>query len=124
MTTWTDIPNASVIAGAPPRGSVWTAMRDNIIALSEGAAGAPRILRGALKTTTNSVSGTLSAGSRVTISLDAWSFFPDIRGGATGAFAVEAVNAASANADTPRFSLACNSGTSIAYTVAWRSLAA
>lgn len=48
MTTWTSIPNAAVAAGGRPRGSVVTALRDNPIALAEGASGAPRIVGKAL----------------------------------------------------------------------------
>lgn len=43
MTTWTTIPNAAVAAGGRPRGSVVTALRDNPVAIAEGASGAPRI---------------------------------------------------------------------------------
>jgi hypothetical protein len=43
MTTYTPIANGSVDAGSPVDESLVTALRDNPIALSEGAAGAPRI---------------------------------------------------------------------------------
>lgn len=121
-SNWTDIPNLAVAAGAPPRASVWTAMRDNIIALSEGAAGAPRIVRGALKTATNSVSGTLAANGTVTVALDAWSFFPHIRGGTSGGMAVASITNGTANADTPGFQLSNPFGSTQSYAVAWRSL--
>ena len=43
MTTYSPIANGSVDAGSPIDESLVTALRDNPIALSEGAAGAPRI---------------------------------------------------------------------------------
>jgi len=43
MTTWTTIPNTAVAAGGRPRGSVITALRDNPVAIAEGASGAPRV---------------------------------------------------------------------------------
>lgn len=43
MTTHTTIPNAAVAAGGRPRGSLMTALRDNLYASFEGAFGAPRL---------------------------------------------------------------------------------
>lgn len=43
MTTYSPIANGSVDAGSPVDESLVTALRDNPIALSEGASGAPRI---------------------------------------------------------------------------------
>ncbi len=43
MTTYTPIANGSVDAGSPIDESLVTALRDNPIAISEGASGAPRI---------------------------------------------------------------------------------
>ena len=43
MTTYSPIANGSVDAGSPVDESLVTALRDNPIALSEGATGAPRI---------------------------------------------------------------------------------
>jgi hypothetical protein len=48
MATWTSIPNAAVAAGGRPRGSVVTALRDNPVAITEAAAGAPRIVFAAI----------------------------------------------------------------------------
>lgn len=49
MTTWTTIPNTAVAAGGRPRGSVITALRDNPVAIAEGAAGAPRVAFAAIR---------------------------------------------------------------------------
>lgn len=64
MTTWTSIPNAAVAAGGRPRGSVVTALRDNPIALAEGASGAPRIVGKALDLwlATLTLTGTTAVG--------------------------------------------------------------
>lgn len=43
MTTWTTLPDAAVGPGGRPRGSTVTALRDNPVAISEGASGAPKV---------------------------------------------------------------------------------
>ena len=43
MTAWTTIPNTSLESGAPIRGVDGVALRDNPIAIAEGATGAPKI---------------------------------------------------------------------------------
>jgi hypothetical protein len=50
MANWTDIPNSSIETGKPVRAVDGLAFRDNPIAITEGAAGAPRIDALALKT--------------------------------------------------------------------------
>ncbi len=49
MADWTNLPNAAVGVGGLPSGTTVTALRDNPIAISEGAAGAPRLRVGALQ---------------------------------------------------------------------------
>lgn len=49
MTAWTTISNALVAVGAKPFATTAQALRDNPIALAEGAAGAPRIQLPALE---------------------------------------------------------------------------
>lgn len=48
MATWTNISNTNLQPGAPARSVDVIALRDNPIALAEGAAGAPRIQTAAL----------------------------------------------------------------------------
>ena len=43
MATWTTIPDSSVEPGKPIRSIDTLAMRDNPVAIAEGAAGAPRV---------------------------------------------------------------------------------
>ena len=43
MADWTNLPNAAVGVGGLPSGTTVTALRDNPIAIAEGAAGAPRL---------------------------------------------------------------------------------
>lgn len=50
MATWTDIANASLEPGAPARSVDAFALRDNPVAIAEGAAGAPKIEAQALDT--------------------------------------------------------------------------
>ena len=43
MADWTTLPNAAVGVGGLPSGTTVTALRDNPVAIAEGAPGAPRI---------------------------------------------------------------------------------
>ena len=43
MADWTNLPNQAVGVGGLPSGTTVTALRDNPVAIAEGAAGAPRI---------------------------------------------------------------------------------
>lgn len=43
MADWTNLPNTAVGVGGLPSGTTVTALRDNPIAIAEGAAGAPRV---------------------------------------------------------------------------------
>lgn len=43
MATWTEIPNSSIETGRPIRAIDGRALRDNVVALAEGASGAPKI---------------------------------------------------------------------------------
>jgi hypothetical protein len=44
MATWTNLPNTAVGVGGLPSGTTVTALRDNPVAIAEGAAGAPRVM--------------------------------------------------------------------------------
>ncbi len=50
MADWTTLPNTAVGVGGLPSGTTVTALRDNPVAIAEGALGAPRILLPALET--------------------------------------------------------------------------
>lgn len=52
MTTYTTIPDADIDQDSPVTQPLMTALRDNPIAIAEGAAGAPRIATAALKAPT------------------------------------------------------------------------
>lgn len=97
-------------------------LRDNIIAITEGDVTAPDISRLGLKTATNSVSGTLASGATLRVSMDAWSFAPDIK--CEVAFAITSSFPGTAGADTPGFNITQSSGSGRLYSVAWRSLVA
>ena len=43
MADWTNLPNAAVGVGGLPSGTTVTALRDNPVAIAQGAAGAPRL---------------------------------------------------------------------------------
>ena len=50
MTTWTNIPDTALEPGKPIRSVDGLALRDNAIAIAEGAAGAPKIQNAAVNT--------------------------------------------------------------------------
>ena len=51
MADWTNLPNQAVGVGGLPSGTTVTALRDNPVAIAQGAAGAPRVEDAALDTT-------------------------------------------------------------------------
>jgi hypothetical protein len=53
MATWTTLPDASLEPGKPIRSIDGLALRDNPVAITEGASGAPRIAAAALQTGNN-----------------------------------------------------------------------
>lgn len=55
MATWTNIPDSVLEPGKPARSVDALALRDNPIAIAEGAAGAPKVTEGAMST--NSIHG-------------------------------------------------------------------
>jgi len=68
MADWTNIPDVDVEAGGIPKGSTITALRDNVTAVTEGAAGAPKIVNNAI------ANGTISEEKLVRRPLSANSF--------------------------------------------------
>lgn len=77
------------------------------------------INRGHLKTAIASTSGTLAAGVAITITLDPYSFAPDLAIATTTA-AIEPTGATPADADLPRFRIRNNDSVTRAYGAAWR----
>ena len=56
MADWTNLPNQAVGVGGLPSGTTVTALRDNPVAIAEGAAGAPRLRGFAAMTVTEYLS--------------------------------------------------------------------
>jgi hypothetical protein len=86
MADWTNLPNTAVGVGGLPSGTTVTALRDNPVAIAEGAAGAPKIKSKALEgfmLSTFSAAGSNWAGF---VDLDDFSelFFYAHGGGSTG----------------------------------------
>ena len=57
MTTYTSIPNADIDQDSPVTQTLMTALRDNPIAITEGASGAPRIVAAGIEGGDSSTSG-------------------------------------------------------------------
>lgn len=126
MADWTNINDSQVDPDAPVTSELGYAWRDNPIAIAEGAPGAPRIVRGALSTATNSVSGSVPGEGSAVVQLNAYSFFPNIRKilGGGSALRVEAVDAGTAGADIAQFELSQDGPSPIQFSVSWRYIAA
>jgi hypothetical protein len=60
MADWTNLPNTAVGVGGLPSGTTVTALRDNPVAIAEGAAGAPRV-QGTARVLTEIGSATISS---------------------------------------------------------------
>jgi hypothetical protein len=67
MTTYTAIPNSDIDRDSPITEPLMTLLRDNPIAITEGAVGAPRILSPALDLTYTTGSTTLTTSTNATI---------------------------------------------------------
>lgn len=120
MADWTTITETATDPDAPVTSSLLKALRDNPSAIADGASGAPRIVRSALKTATGSVSGSLAAGASVVVSINQYSFWPDIRLDVTNTITISGGGLGSANANTPTIPLQNTSANSRVYSIAWR----
>lgn len=102
MATYTTITDGQVDQDSPISQALITALRDNPLAIAEGASGAPKIVAGALNLATNSVSVTVGSSGSATyeeITLDRCSFFPGTGGdGNTSISFIVATGTASATA--------------------------
>lgn len=120
MADWTNIADSSVDPDAPVTSELAYAFRDNPVAIAEGAVGAPRVSRLAIKSSTTSLAGNVSGQSFVNINLGAFAFFPNISGASP--LNLRSVSPTAGGPDDSRFSL-INTTTSISsYSVQWRRL--
>jgi len=154
MATWTQIANTSLEPGSPARSVDAFALRDNPIAIAEGAAGSPRIETNAindgavttakiangnvttdklanlsvstakLKTNTTSISGSLTGGNFANVSLGAYAFFINT-GNSHGDIRVTFNTGVGGTADSPRLSVRnVNEFGTRAYSIQWRRVIA
>ena len=119
MTTYVTIANTEVDPDSPITADLITKLRDNPLAIGEGAAGAPKITAAALNTSTSTLTGTVSASSTLTVALGAYAFFPSVNWGAGGSASLSTVGT---TADNGGIALVNGSGSSIAYTIRWRKI--
>jgi len=144
MATWTNIANQSLEPGSPARSVDAFALRDNPIAIAEGAAGAPRIQTNAiqnsavnaakiansavdaakLKTNTTSISMSVPGDATRTINLGPYAFLPNL--GASNTFSFSAVFAGDGggDADSPRIRVLNSDNQQRTFTIQWRRVIA
>lgn len=67
MADWTTLPNTAVGVGGLPSGTTVTALRDNPVAIAEGAAGAPRVWGSAIRANLLADASLTSPGSSLVI---------------------------------------------------------
>ena len=83
MADWTNLPNQAVGVGGLPSGTTVTALRDNPVAIAQGAAGAPRIVAGALGVNSVLQATARDAGAGA---VGTWGFFATLNSGVSVAF--------------------------------------
>lgn len=123
---FTEIELTTLVTGKPVKAMHGLAMYQNAIAIAEGAVGAPRVVRGALSTVTNSVSGSLGEGASATISLGGGAFFPNFSTSSIPGIQLRTAPAVSTDPDNARIELhqpTSESGTR-SYVVSWRRVVA
>ena len=119
MTTYTAISAGEIDADSPITADLMSKLRDNPIAISEGSTGAPKVLANALNITSNSLTGSIGAGAGVVLTIGAYAFFPSIQlqsGGSAD------WGTTGTTADDGKLNLSNSTGSSISYTVRWRSI--
>lgn len=135
MADWTTLPDAAIEEGKPVRAVDGRALRDNPIAIAEGATGAPRIqtaaleneviIQGKIKFVSNSSSGNIGPGQTVVINLGAYAFFPNLRvtSGDTGSMAILGADGAAGTNGRLRIRNT-SGGSNLGYTIQWTNIAA
>ena len=142
MADWTNLPDTTFEPGAPAKGRDMRFLRDNPIAIAEGAAGAPKIQtaaiatsavtqakmatdsvgRAQLRTATGSFSQSIGGGGSTTLTLDDYSFAPSLQGDRASLEFRPSISTASPS--QPRFDIVNTStGSSRTFTAAWRYIA-
>lgn len=141
MADWTDIPDANLEPDRPIRSVDGLALRDNPIALADGASGAPRIQTNAIENDavtqdkiasnsvgrseaisgTSSTSGTIGGGGNTGITLDNWALFPSFGGAENSSDIRIVLDTSSASASSPKVRLVnTDSQSARTYDIAWR----
>ena len=125
MTAYTTIPDTDIAQDKPIKAETGLALRDNPIAISEGAAGAPLIQRAAIQNSavdstklnlgTSSASASVVGSDSVEVTMNELSFFPAIYSNLSAGFTMETKVTASRG-----FRLLNKSVASQIYTVSWR----
>lgn len=118
MTTYSAIASTEIDADSPITDALLGKLRDNPIAISEGASGAPKVMAAALNTATNTLSGTLAAGATVEVTIGPYAFFPSCNG-ATLSFSLGWTGGTSDDGTVRIFN---GTGSPVGYAVRWRAI--
>lgn len=116
MTSYIAIANSEVDPNSPITADLLTKLRDNPIAIGEGAVGAPRIVAAGLNSSISSLSGSVGGSSSLQVTLGSYSFFPAVDSAAATSWGN------STNADAPKLLLTNSGGSAASYTITWRHL--
>ena len=122
MTTYRTVAADEIDHQSPVTETLLTALRDNPVAITEGASGAPRIVSAALRTSTTTASLAVPESSgRYYITLGPYAFMPAVGTVASG-YTVGFGSIASEDADAPVLRIENTSGTGATVNVAWRRI--
>ena len=116
MTSYVAVSNGEIDADSPITADLMSKLRDNPIAITEGASGAPKVMRAALNMTANTLTGTVGAGANTTVNLNQYSLFPSV------AFSGGTVTWGVGTSTVPKLFLANGTGSALGYSIWWNSL--
>ena len=134
--TYREIQVIETDSGSPVTSELAEAYRANVLAIAEGASGAPRVQRDGIadnainrpkiQTDTSSVSGDVPGEGSVDIELSSFSFFPSIVTGIGSgqSLPIRSTGGGSASANDPKFNIQNPGPADVSYDVAWRFIAA
>lgn len=121
---FTEIELTTLVTGKPVKAMQGLAMYQNAIAIAEGAPGAPRVVRGAISTFTNSVSGSIAENASVNISIGTTAFFPNLSSSSSSEIDIAVATGSSTDPDFGRIRLIHRGSGTANYTVTWRAIGA
>jgi hypothetical protein len=120
MTSYVAIASGEIDADSPITADLMSKLRDNPIAISEGSAGAPKVMAAALNLTANTLTGSIGSSTTTAFSLSQYSLFPSISVSSNGIAGISNTGTST----VPKVYIQNpNSSGSLTYSIWWSSIA-